>query len=243
MSFTVVIPARYGSTRLPSKALADINGKPLVSHVVNQANQSKAQRVIVATDDQRIAEALKDQRCEVCMTAESHQSGSDRLQEVVTKLDIDDDEVIVNVQGDEPMIPPQLIDQVANCLQQSSTAVMSTAAHPIDDLSQVENPNVVKVVFNHQQQALYFSRSAIPFNRDGIACDYWRHIGIYAYRSHFLKKYSELKPSQIERAESLEQLRVLDNGYQILVHGVNYDVGIGVDTPEDLELVRQKLKA
>lgn len=243
MSFTVIIPARYGSTRLPGKALADINGAPLVAHVVRQANQSKAQRIIVATDDQRIAKALKNQDCEVCMTAETHQSGSDRLQEVVTKLNIDNDEVVVNVQGDEPMIPPQLIDQVAECLLKSKTAAMSTAAHLIDDILQVENPNVVKVVFNQLQQALYFSRSPIPYNRDGGNYGYWRHIGIYAYRSQFLKSYRELSSSEIEQAESLEQLRVLDNGHQILVHCVDYEVGIGVDTPEDLELVRQKLKA
>jgi len=238
MSFTVVIPARYASTRLPGKALADIAGKPMIAHVVDRANESKADQVIVATDDQRIADALDGFACEVCMTREDHQSGSDRLAEVVTKLAMNDDQIIVNVQGDEPMIPGRLINQVADGLANEKTASMSTAARKITDLKLIDNPNVVKVVFNHAGQAMYFSRALIPFARDSRKADAWHHIGIYAYRAEFLKRYHLLPESLIEQTESLEQLRALDNGDRIMVEKINYETGIGVDTPQDLEQIR-----
>ena len=238
MSFTVVIPARYASTRLPAKSLAEIAGKSMIAHVVDRANESSAQRVVVATDDQRIADALNDSDCEVCMTRADHVSGSDRLAEVVELLEIPNNQIVVNVQGDEPMIPAQLIDQVAAALEAADGAVMSTAARKISDPALIEDPNVVKVVFARSGRALYFSRAAIPFARDERSADAWHHIGIYAYRAEFLKRYHQLAPSAIEQTESLEQLRVLDNGGEIMVEAIEYDPGIGVDTAEDLERVR-----
>ena len=238
MSFIVVIPARYASTRLPGKALADIGGKPMVAHVVDRANESNARRVIVATDDQRIVDALEGLDCEVCMTRADHESGSDRLAEVVTSLGIDGNEVIVNVQGDEPMIPGRLINQVAQGLFNAPDAAMSTAARKITDLQAIEDPNVVKVVFTHAGKAMYFSRAAIPFARDSRKADAWHHIGIYAYRAEFLKRYHMLPTSLIEQTESLEQLRVLDNGDTIMVEQIDYETGVGVDTPKDLEQIR-----
>lgn len=238
MSFVVVIPARYASTRLPGKALADIAGKTMIEHVVERANESNAKRVIVATDDERILAALISADCEVCLTRPDHESGSDRLAEVVEKLNIADDEIVVNVQGDEPMIPGQLINQVASALNSAKTAVMSTAAKAIKNDADLNNPNVVKVVFAQNGRALYFSRSAIPFARDQRLANAWHHIGIYAYKSHFLKRYQKLNSSLIEQTESLEQLRVLDNGDDIIVEVVDYETGVGVDTPEDLDKIR-----
>lgn len=237
MSFIVVIPARYASTRLPGKAVADISGKTMIEHVVDRANESSAKQVIVATDDARIESVLSSASCEVCMTRPDHESGSDRLAEVVNTMNIIDDEIIVNVQGDEPLIPGQLIDQVAEGLHSSKSAVMSTAAKGINDDEDLNNPNVVKVVFAQNGNALYFSRSTIPYARDHRVANAWHHIGIYAYRAGFLKRYDQLKPSAIEQTECLEQLRVLDNGYAIKVETVDYDTGVGVDTPEDLERV------
>ena len=238
MKFTVVIPARYASTRLPGKALLDIAGKPMVAHVVDRANESSAYRVVVATDDQRIVDAVAECKCDVVMTRKDHESGSDRIAEVVAKLDLADDEIVVNVQGDEPLIPGQLIDQVASKLSTAPEAAMSTAALKIDDLAEIQNPNAVKVVFNRLGEALYFSRSAIPFSRDGNVADVYRHIGIYAYRSGFLKRYDRLHESHLEQVEKLEQLRVLDNGDKIMVEVVEHGTGIGVDTQQDLDAVR-----
>jgi len=238
MSFTVVIPARYASTRLPGKALADIAGKPMIAHVVDRANESDADQVIVATDDQRIADALVGLKCQVCMTRDDHESGSDRLAEVVTKMGMSDQQIVVNVQGDEPMIPGRLINQVAAGLANSDHAAMSTAARKIIDLDMIDNPNVVKVVFNHIGQAMYFSRAPIPFARDSRKADAWHHIGIYAYRAEFLKRYHLLPSSLIEQTESLEQLRALDNGDRIMVEKIDYETGVGVDTPEDLDKIR-----
>ncbi|MFT4635808.1 MAG: 3-deoxy-manno-octulosonate cytidylyltransferase (CMP-KDO synthetase) [Arenicella sp.] len=234
MSFTVIIPARYASSRLPGKALVDILGKPMIAHVVDRARESSASRVIVATDDQRIAEAVSALDCEVCMTRADHQSGSDRLAEVVKKLKIEDQEIVVNVQGDEPLIPGKLIDQVAKALEIAGDAVMSTAASAIDNQSDIENPNIVKVVFSRSGRALYFSRAPIPYARDQRVANAWHHIGIYAYRGSFLKRYDQLSFSTMEQTENLEQLRVLDNGDSIMVETVDYDTGIGVDTAQDL---------
>jgi 3-deoxy-manno-octulosonate cytidylyltransferase (CMP-KDO synthetase) len=238
MSFIVIIPSRYASTRLPGKPLVDIAGKPLIAHVVARANESNASRVVVATDDQRIANALTNNHCEVCMTRSDHVSGSDRLAEVVDTLKVDDQEIIVNVQGDEPLIPPKLINQVADSLYQARFAAMSTAAHKISSEADFSDPNVVKVVSDQTGKALYFSRAAIPYTRGADSYDAWHHIGIYAYRAEFLKRYHQLRPSYLEQGESLEQLRVLDNGEVIIVEKVNYDAGIGVDTLEDLQRVR-----
>jgi len=243
MLFTVVIPARYASTRLPGKILADIAGAPMIAHVVDRARESSATRVIVATDDQRIADAVKSLNCEVCMTRADHESGSDRLAEVVEKLGFADDQIIVNVQGDEPLIPGRLIDQVAAALEASSEAAMSTAAKAIDNDADLANPNVVKVVFTLAGKALYFSRAPIPYERDERHTNAWHHIGIYAYRASFLKRYDQLEHSSLEQTESLEQLRVLDNGDSIMVETVDYDTGIGVDTAEDLERVRHIIKS
>ncbi len=239
MPFIVVIPARYDSNRLPGKVLADIAGKPMIAHVVDRARESSASRVIVATDDQRIADALDGLNCEVCMTSSEHESGSDRLVEVVEKLAFDDDDIVVNVQGDEPLIPGALIDQVAAALDIAGDSVMSTAAKAIEDEADIENPNVVKVVFSHAGKALYFSRAPIPYARDERYTNAWHHIGIYAYRASFLKRYDQLVRSAIEQTECLEQLRVLDNGDSIMVEIVDYDTGVGVDTAEDLERVRR----
>lgn len=238
MPFIVVIPARYDSNRLPGKVLADIAGKPMIAHVVDRARESSASRVIVATDDHRIADALDGLNCEVCMTSSEHESGSDRLVEVVEKLAFDDDDIVVNVQGDEPLIPGALIDQVAAALDIAGDSVMSTAAKAIEDEADIENPNVVKVVFSHAGKALYFSRAPIPYARDERYTNAWHHIGIYAYRASFLKRYDQLVRSAIEQTECLEQLRVLDNGDSIMVEIVDYDTGVGVDTAEDLERVR-----
>ncbi len=245
MNFTVIIPSRYASTRLPAKALADIGGRPLIAHVVDRANESSASRVIVATDDQRIADALNSSHCEVCLTREDHISGSDRLAEVVNTLAINDDEIIVNVQGDEPAIPARLINEVATSLGQAPQAVMSTAAHRIKTVADFNNPNVVKVVFDQSGCALYFSRSPIPYSKvsSEIGADAWHHIGIYAYRAEFLKRYHTLTASKLELAESLEQLRVMDNGESIMVHRIDYPAGVGVDTAEDLAVARELLAA
>jgi len=180
MSFIVMIPARYASTRLPGKALAEIEGKPMIEYVVDCANQSDASRVIVATDDERVQAALRDKVCEVFMSDVNHQSGSERLSEVANKLDIDDEQIIVNVQGDEPLVPGKLIDQVAAALEIAGDAVIATAAKAIEDEQELNNPNVVKVVFARTGKALYFSRSPIPYARDERFSNAWKHIGIYA---------------------------------------------------------------
>jgi 3-deoxy-manno-octulosonate cytidylyltransferase (CMP-KDO synthetase) len=238
MAFTVIIPARYASTRLPGKALADIGGKPMISHVVARANESTATRVIVATDDARIADALRDDECEVCMTRADHVTGSDRLQEVVQELEIADHEIIVNVQGDEPLIPAKLINLVAASLQRSPQAAMATAARKIAHEHEIDDPNIVKVVFAQDGRALYFSRAPIPFARDKRFAAAWHHVGIYAYRARFLRDFDQMATSNIEKTESLEQLRALDNGHIIMVETVDYSTGMGVDTPSDLEAVR-----
>ncbi len=238
MSFTVIIPARFASTRLPGKALLEIGGKPMIEHVVERAYESSASRIIVATDDERIQHALMHTNCEVCLTRADHESGSDRLAEVVHKLDINDDEIVVNVQGDEPLIPGKLINQVAAALEVAGDAVMSTAAKAIESDEDLLNPNVVKVVFARNGKALYFSRASIPYAREQRVAKAWHHIGIYGYRASFLKRYDQLVKSAIEQTESLEQLRVLDNGDTIMVETVNYETGIGIDTPQDLERVR-----
>ncbi|MBL0458594.1 3-deoxy-manno-octulosonate cytidylyltransferase [Aeromonas enteropelogenes] len=254
MSFVVVIPARYASTRLPGKPLADIHGKPMVQHVVEKALQSGAERVIVATDDERVAQALAPvaagMGAEVCMTSPDHQSGTERLAEVCRHYGFAADTIIVNVQGDEPLIPPAIIRQVADNLA-AATAPMATLSVPIQDAEEAFNPNAVKVVTDKDGYALYFSRASIPWDRDRFAASdraagsheqigphYQRHIGIYAYRAGFIQRYVDWAPSALEQVEALEQLRVLWYGEKIHVAQALEAPPVGVDTPADLEKVR-----
>lgn len=244
MPFTVVIPSRYQSSRLPGKPLADIAGKPMVQWVYEQAMQAGAERVIVATDDERVKAAVEGFGGTVCMTSPDHQSGTERLAEVVKLMGIEDDHIIVNVQGDEPLIPPSIVRQVADNLA-ASTAPMATLAVEISDADEVFNPNAVKVVTDKDGYALYFSRATIPWDRDNFALDstiaqpLMRHIGIYAYRAGFINTYINWQPSQLEKIESLEQLRVLWYGEKIHVAVALEAPPAGVDTPEDLAAVRK----
>ena len=245
-SFYVIIPARLASTRLPNKPLADLAGKPMVVRVAEQAKLSGAELVVVACDDVSILEACKQHGIRACLTSADHQSGTDRIAEVAALLGLPDDAVIVNVQGDEPLIEPALI--TATAAQIRHGVQMSTAAHPITSAEEAFNPNVVKVVLDKAGRALYFSRATIPWNRDAFAVskdvlppDYrvFRHIGLYAYTNAFLQKYATLEMAPLEKSEVLEQLRVLWNGYSIAVY-VTPDVPLpGVDTPEDLLRVQR----
>jgi 3-deoxy-manno-octulosonate cytidylyltransferase (CMP-KDO synthetase) len=237
--FTVVIPARYASTRFPGKPLADIGGKPMVVRVCERAAQSGAAAVHVATDDERIAAAVRAHGHAAIMTRTDHATGTDRIAEAARQLGLPEGDLVVNVQGDEPLIPPLLISQVADALAQRPGASVSTACHPIHDAASMENPNVVKVVVDRQGYALYFSRSRIPYPRDARAAPCYRHAGIYGYRAGFLAAYAGLQESPLERAESLEQLRVLWHGYRIAVAVSEQEVPPGVDTPQDLEAVRR----
>ncbi|KII79592.1 3-deoxy-manno-octulosonate cytidylyltransferase [Vibrio renipiscarius] len=243
MSFTVVIPARYQSTRLPGKPLADIGGKPMIQWVYEQAKQAGADQVIIATDDERVEQVAKAFGAQVCMTSPNHESGTERLAEVVKLMNIADDHIIVNVQGDEPLIPPSIIAQVAENLA-NSHAPMSTLAVEISDEAEVFNPNAVKVLTDKDGYAMYFSRASIPWDRDNfanktIAQPLLRHIGIYAYRAGFINTYINWEPSALEKIECLEQLRVLWYGEKIHVAVAKEAPAAGVDTPEDLEAVRQ----
>lgn len=245
MSFTVLIPARLASTRLPNKPLADIGGAPMVVRVAQRAALSGAEQVVVACDSEAIMAACAAHGVKAVLTKVDHPSGSDRLAEACDILGLQDDAVIVNVQGDEPLIDPALIAQVAHLLTVYTPiqplAVMGTAAHAIDSVADQNNPNIVKVVLDAQSHALYFSRSLIPFNRDGHlnAPMPLRHVGIYSYRAGFLRQFPKLPQAPIEVSESLEQLRALWHGYKIAVHVNDTAPGPGVDTPEDLERVRQ----
>lgn len=239
-SFKVVIPARYGSTRLPGKPLLPIAGKPMLAHVHAHALQSGADAVVIATDDSRIEDAARSFGAAVCMTAATHASGTDRIAEVVETLGWDDDDIVVNVQGDEPLLPPALIAQVAAGLAAHADAAVATLAYPLDDRQEWQDPNVVKVVLDRAGYALYFSRATVPYDRDGntAAADIaLRHLGLYAYRSGFLRTYSELEPAPLEIIEKLEQLRVLWAGLKIHVGIAGERPGPGVDTAEDLERV------
>ena len=248
MSFTVLIPARLASTRLPNKPLADINGLPMVVRVAQRALQSRALRTIVAADSTAIIEQCTAFGIQSVLTRADHPSGSDRLAEACDLLGLTDDEIVVNVQGDEPLIDPVLVDAVASLLQSRPDCAMGTAAHFIDELADFLNPNVVKVVLDAQQTALYFSRAPIPAARDLAGQAWWkngslprplRHVGIYAYRVGFLRRFPLLPQAPMEQLESLEQLRALWHGYRIAVHITEQAPGTGVDTPEDLERVRR----
>ena len=250
--FTVVIPARMASSRLPNKPLADIAGLPMVVRVAQRALLSHASQVVVAADDERIVQACQAHGIRALLTRQDHVSGSDRLAEACQLLGLPDDAVVVNVQGDEPLIHPGLINDVAALLAQRPEASMSTAAHAIAHLEEFTNPNVVKVVLDARQMALYFSRAPIPWWRDGQADGGFkslpspaplRHVGIYGYRAGFLRLFPQLPPAPIEKMESLEQLRAMWHGHPIAVHITPEAPGPGVDTPEDLARVRALLTA
>ncbi len=240
--FKVVIPARYASSRLPGKPLLDIAGKPMIIRVGEQAQKSGASEIVVATDFEKILKTCEAHNFKAVMTRIDHASGTDRIAEVAEKLGWNDDEIVVNVQGDEPLIEPQLIREVAEHLANSQDAVIATACHPIHDEASLLNPNVVKVVMDVNGNALYFSRAPIPYPRDEAHkqnIKAYRHIGIYAYRVGFLKKYASLSPAPLEKIESLEQLRVLHHGFKIGVAITQNAPASGVDTQEDLDAVRK----
>ncbi|GFD68472.1 3-deoxy-manno-octulosonate cytidylyltransferase [Alteromonas sp. KUL106] len=242
MSFTVVIPARYGSSRFPGKPLALIGGKPMIKHVVERAQEAGADNIIVATDDERIKNVVVG-FAQVCMTSEAHQSGTERIAEVVEKLGIASETIVVNVQGDEPFIPAENINQVATNLANAPQCQMATLSTPITRVEDVFNPNIVKVLVNQKGESIYFSRSAIPFERDFMMANptsantalYNRHIGIYAYRADYIKQYVGYSPSALEQIESLEQLRALWYGDKIHCEVASAPPPVGIDTPEDLE--------
>ena len=241
MAFTVLIPARLASTRLPNKPLADIAGLPMVVRVARQAALSGASSVVVACDSQEIMASCAQHGVRAVLTRADHASGSDRLAEACDALQLQGHEIVVNVQGDEPMIDPLLIDAVANLLIKNTNVSVSTSCHAIDNEADMANPNVVKCVTDKLGMALYFSRSPIPFARNATAQKPLRHIGIYGYRVGFLRTFPTLAQAPIELAESLEQLRVLWHGERIAVHIASQAPGTGVDTPEDLARVRALL--
>ena len=252
MTFSVIIPARHASTRLPGKPLLDIAGKPMVQRVWEQACKSGAERVVIATDSDLIYRAASDFGADVCMTSPSHPSGTDRLQEVVEHYQLPDEHIVVNVQGDEPLIPPVLIDQVALNLAGQTVADIATLCEPIETLEELRNPNAVKVVSDVSGLALYFSRATIPWPRDAFAGDpdampgsgqWHRHIGIYAYRTSFLHRYVTWEPAPVEQLEQLEQLRALYHGVRIHVAVAAEPAPAGVDTEDDLAAVRAQFPA
>ena len=245
MTFTVIIPARLASTRLPNKPLADLGGKPMVVRVAERARASGARRIVVATDHADIVAACAAHGVDAVMTRADHPSGTDRIAEVARALDLGPEEVVVNLQGDEPLIDPALL---AACAARIEAGVpMATCAHPLAEVADVFNPNVVKVVLDRQGRALYFSRATIPWARDAFAASRQalppgyaplRHIGLYAYGNAFLQAYPALEVSPLEQVEALEQLRVLWHGHPIAVHVTDSAPQAGVDTPEDLARVQ-----
>ena len=249
MSFSVIIPARFASTRLPGKPLADIAGKPMVVHVIERCLASAAARVLVATDDEQVADAVEKSGGEAIMTRADHVSGTDRLQEVAELLGLPDEHILVNVQGDEPLIPAAVINQVADNLAGNEHCAMATLCEPIERDADLFNPNIVKVVRNANQEALYFSRAPVPWHRDEFAKpsptlhgDCWRrHIGIYAYRVGFLHRYITWPVAPLEQVESLEQLRAMHHGVRIHVADACEAVPGGVDTEQDLQRMRAVL--
>lgn len=243
----IVIPARYASTRLPGKPLVDIAGLPMIVRVAAAATRAAAQGVWVATDDQRIAAVVRQHGFEALMTRADHASGTDRIAEVAEQLQWHDDDIVANVQGDEPLLDPALVEAVAAALRSDPGAAMATAAHPLTSAAEFFNPNVVKVVCDARGRALYFSRAPIPWDRDGFAgrrealpgAPAQRHIGLYAYRVSFLRRFGQLAACPLESSEALEQLRALWHGFAIQVVSVGEAPPAGVDTPEDLERVRR----
>ena len=251
LNFHVVIPARFASTRLPVKVLLPIAGKPMVVRVAEQAAKSGAQQIWIATDHQSIAAAVHEHSFKSCLTREHHPSGTDRIAEVVEQHNWPDDTIVVNVQGDEPLIPPPLIHTVAQHLHDHAECAIATACHPIHDVEALRNPNIVKAVLDKQGNALYFSRAPIPWPRDAFAQGMplpgnftaLRHIGIYAYRASFLRAFSQLTPAPIEQVEALEQLRALWHGYKIGVAITQDAPPSGVDTEQDLHAARKLFEA
>jgi 3-deoxy-manno-octulosonate cytidylyltransferase (CMP-KDO synthetase) len=250
MDFKVVIPARYASVRLPGKPLLEIAGKPMIEHVYGRAVQSGASEVVIATDDGRIADAAARFAAPVCMTSESHRSGTDRIAEVADKLGWAKNTIVVNLQGDEPAMPPSLINQVATDMAKHEAAGVTTLSAPITQRKMLFDPHVVKVVTDSQGYALYFSRAPIPWHRDEfmtedrplpVNTNFARHIGLYAYRAGYLKQFVSWEHSPLERAESLEQLRVLWHGGKIHVSQAIEEPGHGVDTQDDLKRVAAQL--
>ncbi|WP_017446242.1 3-deoxy-manno-octulosonate cytidylyltransferase [Gayadomonas joobiniege] len=252
MSFSIVIPARYASSRFPGKPLADLGGKTMLQRVYKQCKKSKAKRVIIATDDERIQTAAESFGADVVMTSPEHDSGTSRIAEVIQLCGLKDDEILVNVQGDEPFIPTTIIDQVAANMSLYTEADMATLAVPVTEQAEIFNPNAVKVLTDKHGYALYFSRAAIPYDRDNFAQNqhenmatglYLRHIGIYAYRSKFVKQYLNWEKSPLEEIEKLEQLRVLWHGEKIHVGIALETPQAGIDTPEDMQNALEYLKA
>jgi 3-deoxy-manno-octulosonate cytidylyltransferase (CMP-KDO synthetase) len=252
LKFSVIIPARYASTRFPGKPLADVAGKPMVVRVAERARRSGADEVLIATDHERIADAARRHGFEAVMTRRSHASGTDRIAEVAARRRYPGNRIVVNVQGDEPLIEPSLIRQLAANLARRSGAAMTTACHPIRDARDVANPNVVKVALDREGYALYFSRAPIPYARDAYArgisrvppgLPAYRHLGIYAYRTAFLRAFTRLKPAAIERFEVLEQLRALAHGHRIHCTVTRAAPHPGVDTPADLERLLRRFKS
>ncbi len=247
MEFRVIIPARFESTRLPGKALLDIAGKPMIQHVYERAQESGAESVVIATDSDEIAEVAERFGARVCMTLPEHQSGTERLSEAVEALEYEDDDIIVNVQGDEPLIDPALINQVARDLSEHETAKVASICQPIHDKTDLLNPSIVKVVLNRRSFAMYFSRLPIPWQlglqdntrKIDLSENYFRHVGLYAYRVSMLKDYVNWTESPYEALESLEQLRVLWNGHKIHMSVAEKALMLGVDTQEDLDKVRK----
>ena len=251
-AFLVVIPARYASSRLHAKPLADIGGKPMVVHVAERARESGAKAVWVATDHQEVFDAVRRHGHQALMTRADHATGTDRIAEAAQQLGLADSEIVVNVQGDEPLIAPELIREVVQSLVEHGDASIATACHPIADAESLLNPNVVKVVLDQSGHALYFSRAPIPYPRDSFALNQsalppglpsYRHIGIYAYRARYLHLYQRLEPVALERFEALEQLRALWHGHRIAVAVSAHAPEAGVDTAEDLERVRRSFAA
>ncbi len=252
MEFSVVIPARYASSRLPGKPLADIAGKPMVVHVAERAQEAGAQEVIVATDDRRIHDAVAAHGHQAIMTRPDHASGTDRIAEVARLRGWPAERIVVNVQGDEPRIPAILVRSVAEQLASHGDAAIATACHPITSAAEMFDPNAVKVVIDQNGYALYFSRAPIPYARDAFRTERsalpaglpaYRHLGLYAYRCSFLKAYAGLAPATLEQFEALEQLRALAHGYRISVAVTRHAPEPGVDTPEDLEKMRRAFSA
>jgi len=243
MGFVVCIPARFGSSRLPGKPLVDINGKTLIEHVYNRATESAAERVIIATDDLKIRDICDHFGAEVCMTARNHTSGTDRIAEAVSDIGLAADDIVVNLQGDEPLMPPQIIDQLATMMLQPDNPDIGTVATPIRSLEEYHDHNVVKVVLGQGRDALYFSRSPIPWavDSDTVPGNAFRHLGIYAFQVSTLQNFVELPQSELEISESLEQLRALANGMPIRVLVIENPPPGGVDTEADLEKVREIL--
>jgi 3-deoxy-manno-octulosonate cytidylyltransferase (CMP-KDO synthetase) len=259
LTFRIVIPARFGSERLPGKPLADIHGKPMIVHVVEAASRSAADEVLVATDDARIVAAVSDAGYRAVMTRSDHPSGSDRVMEVATREGWPDDAIVLNVQGDEPLIPPQVLDQLAACLKANSTLASATLCERLSRFEDLTNPNVVKVVRGADGRALYFSRAPIPFRRSLFESEpvsqpealpaealllegpWWRHIGVYGYRTWALRRFVDLPLGALERLERLEQLRMLENALPMQVEEACRPVPGGIDTEQDLERIRNML--